>query len=809
MNAFQQVARKQSKLNEPTPDSHKPSSSRAGMPAYLGQAAAYTENGSTHFSTTTHPRQATIEAHEAVHRTQFALGQRGQSPAARADLEAEAQFGAQQSGYTPRLAAPAGVRLYSPDPIPMSDDIAKFGERESRDLRTVKPGTGQEPRSQINVNATTDPKTGAQDVDYDFAASAKGQRGSIVSNTNLHLHRDPDDPSAWMIPTNPELNLVDDPKLMKLYPITISYSRTIEYTDDYGRTLDVEVKGEVWFTHQAWQSAMNSQPEQTLLGLSQLQGNAGYMSVRINGEGDLATIMSRDYPNMPKEIRDPILGRGKISYFTFARMDGNSLLFMSGDLASALKRTQGSFPIHLSDTLGSFVYLHHTAGEQYDLIRAYLESFDQVHIQRWAAEIEESLKNPGILVSGPLLSGGSSEASEPGILDKIFSAIADFWDSLPAPLRGTLKAIGKAVAAVAVIIGVAALVVALAPVELTVGAVALAIGAVLLIGSFFKSIVVRSIESYETDSGNPLSVFFIAIGDTFGITAIIEGSTNESVLSGRPLNLSEEEQWETGVGGGIQFILTILGARSLRSGRPTTDIAPEPPVRSGEPPIRPTVEPAPRDPFFENLSEAEIDAALGGAESPTVTGGRSKPRIDGRAIPKNQRRRLDIDDIPRRVGESQRAAVRRVYRVIGHTLDDYPVLRDAWNAARNQVLAERGPLTRNNYLELYDATRNQFWRNIRDNNGAVEAFQNAGFEFPAGRTTAPVLADTPTGISAQETRISLDHVVEKAIGNNWQRALDADNLRMEFHNPNSYRETIQSRHPDLRPLNPPPTTQGD
>lgn len=51
---------------------------------------------------------------------------------------------------------------------------------------------------------------------------------------------------------------------------------------------------------------------------------------------------------------------------------------------------------------------------------------------------------------------------------------------------------------------------------------------------------------------------------------------------------------------------------------------------------------------------------------------------------------------------------------------------------------------------------------------------------------------------AQETRISLDHVLEKAQGDNWQYALDADNLKMEFHNPNSNRETVQMRHPDLR-----------
>ncbi len=42
-------------------------------------------------------------------------------------------------------------------------------------------------------------------------------------------------------------------------------------------------------------------------------------------------------------------------------------------------------------------------------------------------------------------------------------------------------------------------------------------------------------------------------------------------------------------------------------------------------------------------------------------------------------------------------------------------------------------------------------------------------------------------------------MAEKAIGANWKKALDANNLRLEFGRPNTFRETIQSRHPELRP----------
>jgi hypothetical protein len=47
--------------------------------------------------------------------------------------------------------------------------------------------------------------------------------------------------------------------------------------------------------------------------------------------------------------------------------------------------------------------------------------------------------------------------------------------------------------------------------------------------------------------------------------------------------------------------------------------------------------------------------------------------------------------------------------------------------------------------------------------------------------------------------LSLDHVQEKAQADNWQRALDADNLKFEFASPNTERENSQMRHPELRP----------
>ncbi len=71
-------------------------------------------------------------------------------------------------------------------------------------------------------------------------------------------------------------------------------------------------------------------------------------------------------------------------------------------------------------------------------------------------------------------------------------------------------------------------------------------------------------------------------------------------------------------------------------------------------------------------------------------------------------------------------------------------------------------------------------------------------QHTSSSTKPPLLTSVGPAVSTEEIRISVDHVLEKAIGDNWQKALDADNLHMEFQTPNSYREIIQMRHPELR-----------
>lgn len=204
--------------------------------------------------------------------------------------------------------------------------------------------------------------------------------------------------------------------------------------------------------------------------------------------------------------------------------------------------------------------------------------------------------------------------------------------------------------------------------------------------------------------------------------------------------------------------------------------------------------PAGQNPFAD-LSEAEIDAALDEMFSPEITGG-ARPRIGDHAVPTRVRNRLDIQSIVRIGNETARDALARVRRVIGVRLDEIDSVGRCWNRARAQVL-ERYTLTSSNYADLYDRTRRIFWSNVRDDAEAAEYFRHAGFEWVGGEGTAPLLR-TDAAVSATEIRVSLDHIAEKAIGDNWTKALDADNLRMEFAMPNTYREIIQARHPELR-----------
>ena len=181
-----------------------------------------------------------------------------------------------------------------------------------------------------------------------------------------------------------------------------------------------------------------------------------------------------------------------------------------------------------------------------------------------------------------------------------------------------------------------------------------------------------------------------------------------------------------------------------------------------------------------------------------------KPRVGVKSVPvgdPSERAKpenfLDIGTIPVKPGETQMEGLARIKKVIGQKLSDIPAMEKLWNEARDNVL-KKNTLTQDNYEELYDKTREAFWRRVRKDPQASQLLGGAGFGLSGGKTSAPLLTGAQSTIAVEDTRISLDHVVEKAQGDNWKKALDADNLRMEFASPNTEREIKQRRHPELR-----------
>lgn len=190
-----------------------------------------------------------------------------------------------------------------------------------------------------------------------------------------------------------------------------------------------------------------------------------------------------------------------------------------------------------------------------------------------------------------------------------------------------------------------------------------------------------------------------------------------------------------------------------------------------------------RQPEAEDLDPSQ-------ATRPEVTGGK-RPRVGDVRVATRRVRRLDIGDFELRPGETtQLQALARIKRVIFKKISDTPLGR-VWEQARREVVGNRSleSATRQEMLGLYDKVRNRFWDLAGKDPGATRFLADAGFEFGSGR--APLLKVNDPAIPIQERRISLDHNLEKALGENYKKAIDADNLTFEFHNPNSNRETVQ------------------
>jgi hypothetical protein len=210
-------------------------------------------------------------------------------------------------------------------------------------------------------------------------------------------------------------------------------------------------------------------------------------------------------------------------------------------------------------------------------------------------------------------------------------------------------------------------------------------------------------------------------------------------------------------------------------------------------------------------ADKEVDDAID-AMTGMGTRGKKKPRVVDPSHPRGSRavpnrpageslpKRLDLADIPRIGNETARQALQRTRRVVGQKLKDLPGLSAAWDASREAVLKKTGtPKNAEEARKVFEKVREEFWSRVGDQGKHPllhKYFADSGFHFPGGKGTAPQLKDVDPSFPDYEKIISLDHMTE--IRADFSKALDSANLKMEFSGPNSMREIVQSRHPDLR-----------
>jgi hypothetical protein len=150
-------------------------------------------------------------------------------------------------------------------------------------------------------------------------------------------------------------------------------------------------------------------------------------------------------------------------------------------------------------------------------------------------------------------------------------------------------------------------------------------------------------------------------------------------------------------------------------------------------------------------------------------------------------RKREIRD--EQVEQKIRASWPKVYGIVGHKLSEFPELQQCWGDARNMAgwNGWNHPLTADNYSKAFEDMQPAFGTLIRVTPAARDRFAKAGFDLPGGLLPRVlpgglVLIDPPllAGDSDKKTYLILEHIADPAIGDNWQYALSADNLRFAF-----------------------------
>lgn len=198
----------------------------------------------------------------------------------------------------------------------------------------------------------------------------------------------------------------------------------------------------------------------------------------------------------------------------------------------------------------------------------------------------------------------------------------------------------------------------------------------------------------------------------------------------------------------------------------------------------------------------------GTAVGPKVKG-KKKPRVEDPSHPSGSRRipskpkgqelpqRLDLEDIPRLSGETAREALKRTQRVCGQRLRNLPGLVAEWKQARKDVLKTvPKPNNKEEARSVFEKVRTKFWERVEKHEELKAYFESSGFEFPGGGRS-PQLKGVRPDIPDAEKTISLDHDPIN-LADDFTKALDPNNLKMEMASANSWREVTQMRHPNLK-----------
>lgn len=531
----------------------RPAKARQGAPL------AYTRDGNTYLGggVASHPKRPEILAHEAAHRRQFAskapIGNREQ-------LESDAGRGAQQmldqQPYTPTYSAPAGMALGYGGAADWFPDLESRDAEERRSAERFGL-TGTEPDVRQTLGINEDPSSGRARATYTSSVAASGDEGSILSDTMVSLDYHPDRRATVVGPAviniNPEIGLgpTDD---VPAYPYVLTYTRTISYVDAYGRTASVDVRGEVHLSEAAVdRHLMGTTP--SFESLVSMLGETGGIDVTLEGDG-------------------PITG-----YFGRYFAAGNSLQVQANGAASMLGNRSGAFTSMSTTVPAWFVDPRMTAGAQYDSLRSFLVSADQNELMRrlseppavepsWLDSLTDAMASALGAVFGPIFEA----------MDAVSNAVSEFWNSLPPWARGIITAVAKFLGYLALMMAAAGLIVLAAKGAIAFGTAMLIVFAVALTVGYIMSYINRFMEVWNSEDAGILqwlAIPFVALLDVIGISHIIEGITDESILTGTPMNRSEEERWEAGTTGVLQLVGLLLMVRSMRAGGGGRLVAPE------------------------------------------------------------------------------------------------------------------------------------------------------------------------------------------------------------------------------------------